>query len=339
MPVIYSPLSDAELDSVCLSLVNQDLPYFSAFHEAFVLLYLTGCRVNELFQISSWERVSGYEMRFLPHKGNYHRTVTLDSRCDSFIDAVVGQYKPFGGLSSGQLNSVFYNFSEYSNFRVGTKPVSLYLFRYNFIRRLFNDGLNINQIADKMGYTSTTVVGGYLTADIEKGFFLDTDGFVNINGTWWAQNYLNWTDGGSLISIYSNVSGFDPIGYYSIRSIVRFLALNPQYRLPLLSDVNNLYNAVVVAGVSDFRALCLPNTLYWSSVLPVMSNMFSMNFVGVGWWRSSFWTESRHSSLMLLQTTGDFYNNASGVSVASANVSSTVHIFDSLFPVRLILNV
>lgn len=338
MPVIYSPLSDSELDSVCLSLVNQDLPYFSAFHEAFVLLYLTGCRVTELFQITSWERVSGYEMRFLPHKGNYHRNVTLDSRCDSFIDAVVGQYKPFGGLSSGQLNSVFYNFSEYSNFKVGTKPVSLYLFRYNFIRRLFNDGLNINQIADKMGYTSTTVVGGYLTAEIEKGFFLDTDGFVNINGTWWAQNMLNWSDGGTDIRLFDTFNDGNLCGYYRSYSVNRFLSINPQFRLPSVEDFQALFVYLVSCGYSGMRSLLLPNNLYWNQVYSSMVNAFGFNGRGFG---SSGGTSvfRRKEYLYILVNpvvTGsyssaqlDYYSNA-------LNIYTTAD--DFFMPTRLILD-
>lgn len=281
MPVIYSPLSDSELDSICLSLVNQNLPYFSAFHEAFVLLYLTGCRVDEIFDISRWERLTGYEMRFLPQKDNYHRYVTLDSRCDNFISAVINQYKPFGGLSSGQLNSVFYNFSEYSNFKVGSKPVSLYLFRYNFIRRLHADGLNINQIADKMGYTSTAVVGGYLTAEIAKGFFLDTDGFVNINGTWFSQSYFDVNDGGTGIIVKYPFSDGLPITYYTQAALLRVLSSNTQYRLWTYSDYNLLYTYLRSFGLY-FNALCVPDTTYWTSVIGANINLLDFGLKGCG---------------------------------------------------------
>ena len=282
MPVVYSPLSDSELDSVCLSLVNQNLPYFSAFHEAFVLLYLTGCRVDEIFAVHRWVRVSGYEMRFLPQKDNYHRNVTLDSRCDNFIDAVLGQYKPFGGLSSGQLNRLFYNFSEYSNFRVGSKPVSLYLFWYNFIRHLFNNGLNINQIADEMGYTSTAVVGGYLTATIEKGFFLDTEGFVNVNGTWWSQNSLNWDDGGTDIVSRVPFSDGVPYYYYNYSSVERYLLSNSSLRLPAKDDFVNLVNFCVLSGYSGARSLLLPSLVYWPVINTYMVNAFGFGLVGSG---------------------------------------------------------
>lgn len=282
MPVIYSPLSDTELDSICLSLVGQELPYFSAFHEAFVLLYLTGCRVEEIFDISRWERLSGYEMRFLPQKDNYHRNVTLDSRCNNFIDAVVGQYKPFGGLSSGQLNSLFYSFSEYSNYKVGSKAVSLYLFRYNFIRKLHADGLNINQIADKMGYTSTTVVGGYLTAEIEKGFFLDTDGFININGTWWAQRNLAWTDGGSDILVFDSFGTGELFYYYRFSAVQRYLSLNPAFSLPSNSDFALLHQFLIYSGYNGIRSLMIPSLVYWTVVLSPMVNAYNMCFMGTG---------------------------------------------------------
>lgn len=339
MPVIYSPLNDSELDSICLSLVNQELPYFSAFHEAFVLLYLTGCRVEEIFAVHRWERLQGYEMMFLPQKDNYWRYVTLDSRCDSFIDAVVNRYKPFGGLSSGQLNSVFYNFSEYSNFRVGSKPVSLYLFRYNFIRRLFNDGLNINQIADKMGYTSTTVVGGYLTAEIEKGFFLDTEGFVNINGTWWAQNYLEWNDGLGGIIVNDIFGDGQPIYYYNREAFLRYLNLYPSFRLPVSSDFDAIIDFLQVAYNLKINSFNLPDIRYWTNVSPVMINFLNMCFKGVGFCSdSTFYDVRQYNSMWLDRVSGNrqYYIR---LSYSGSLYNQSTLPFSFYMPVRLILTV
>jgi hypothetical protein len=288
MPVVYSPLNDSELDSICLSLVNQNLPYFSAFHEAFVLLYLTGCRVEEIFAVHRWERLQGYEMMFLPQKDNYWRYVTLDSRCDNFIDAVVGKYKPFGGLSSGQLNSLFYNFSQYSNYKVGSKPVSLYLFRYNFIRKLHNSGLNINQIADKMGYTSTNVVGGYLTAEIEKGFFLDTDGFVNINGTWWSDHDVS-VDIGSGKCFVKNPFTVDlQIGYYQINisNVELILSQFPGCRFPNRVDIESLFS-YIYTSTGRISSAILPDLTFWSTLNSYNINSHGLNFVGNGFCNSS----------------------------------------------------
>ena len=339
MPVIYSPLSDSELDSICLSLVNQDLPYFSAFHEAFVLLYLTGCRVEEIFAVHRWKRVSGYEMMFLPQKDNYWRYVTLDSRCDSFIDAVVGKHKPFGGLSSGQLNSLFYNFSEYSNFRVGSKPVSLYLFRYNFIRRLFNDGLNINQIADKMGYTSTAVVGGYLTAEIEKGFFLDTDGYVQIGNLFWSKKDLAWSDGGDDILIKDFFGTGELSYYYRLSAVQRYLSLFPSLSLPSQLNFFSLSNYLNSQGFGGMPSLLVPDTVYWSSITPYMINSFDMRVYGSGYISSGAKTNFRTRAFY-------FMSESSEALYWTARIQPTVSSFQTFqtstyafFCVRLLLNI
>lgn len=339
MPVIYSPLSDSELDSICLSLVNQELPYFSAFHEAFVLLYLTGCRVEEIFAVHRWERLQGYEMMFLPQKDNYWRYVTLDSRCDSFIDAVVGKYKPFGGLSSGQLNSVFYNFSEYSNFRVGSKPVSLYLFRYNFIRKLHNSGLNINQIADKMGYTSTTVVGGYLTAEIEKGFFLDTDGFVNINGTWWSDRDISVNIGSGKCFVNQPFSIDFPVGYYKIDLNNADLLLSnfPNCRFPTHEDVESLFT-YIYSSTGIVASSIVPDLTFWNQINSSNVNSVGLNFVGTGYCGSTGILRNVKSSCYLCSMSLDglvhyWFFDSSSVRINGPFTSS---IFK---PVRLILDV
>lgn len=339
MPVIYSPLSDSELDSICLSLVNQDLPYFSAFHEAFVLLYLTGCRVEEIFAVHRWERLQGYEMMFLPQKDNYWRYVTLDSRCDSFIDAVVGRYKPFGGLSSGQLNSLFYNFSQYSNYRVGAKPVSLYLFRYNFIRRLFNDGLNINQIADRMGYTSTSVVGGYLTAEIEKGFFLDTEGYVNINGTWWSDRDISVNIGDGKCFIKNPFSIDFPVGYYDINlaNVALILSNFPGCRFPNRNDIERLFN-YITSTTGRLSSSVLPDLNFWNEIYPYNVNSVGLNFIGNGYCstRGTLYYLLERCFICSLQADGSgiqWYFEASSTSLTGAFLTTRFK------PIRLILDV
>lgn len=339
MPVIYSPLSDSELDSICLSLVNRDLPYFSAFHEAFLLLYLTGCRVEEIFDISRWERLSDYEMRFLPQKDNYHRYVTLDYRCDSFIAAVVGRYKPFGGLSAYQLNRVFYNFSEYSNFRVGSKPVSLYLFRYNFIRKLHADGLNINQIADKMGYTSTAVVGGYLTAEIEKGFFLDTDDFINIDGTYWSKKFLSWNDGGSDIQIRAPFSDGVSYFYYNYTSVGRYLLNNTSFRLPTQADFYQLIQFCYDSGFSGGRSLLVPSLVYWSAVTPYMLNAFEFGLVGAGMVTTTLNLQYLNRCYILMTRSSSPALSACYFGITSTSATFVHTNTPFFYSVRLILNV
>lgn len=339
MPVIYSPLSDSELDSICLSLVSQNLPYFSAFHEAFVLLYLTGCRVEEIFDIHRWERLQGYEMMFLPQKDNYWRYVTLDSRCDNFIDAVVGKYKPFGGLSSGQLNSLFYNFSEYSNYKVGSKAVSLYLFRYNFIRKLHNSGLNINQIADRMGYTSTTVVGGYLTAQIEKGFFLDTDGFVNINGTWWSDRDISVDIGSGKCFVFNPFSVVFPIGYYNINlaNVDLILSQFPDCRFPTHEDVEYLFS--YIHSLTGFvSSSILPDLTFWNQINSNNINSVGLNFVGTGYSGSTGQLRNIRSACYLCSMSVDgsvryWFFDSSSIQVNGPFSSSFYK------PVRLILDI
>jgi hypothetical protein len=337
MPVVYSPLNDSELDSICLSLVNQNLPYFSAFHEAFVLLYLTGCRVEEIFAVHRWERLQGYEMIFLPQKDNYWRYVTLDSRCDSFIDAVVGRYKPFGGLSSGQLNSLFYNFSEYSNYKVGSKPISLYLFRYNFIRKLHNSGLNINQIADKMGYTSTSVVGGYLTAEIEKGFFLDTDDFVQLGNLFWSKKDLDWSDGGDDILIRDFFGTGELSYYYRLSAVQRYLYSFPLFRLPSQSDFFLSSNYLSSQGFSGLRSLMMPSSVYWSSINSYMINNFDMRVFGSGYLSSGNLTSFRSSAFYFMSESSDSLYWTARLRPSDSSFSTFQTSTYSFFCVRLIL--
>jgi hypothetical protein len=130
------------------------------------LLRLTGCRIQEIFDIERWSVVSGYYLVFTPQKGNNARYVTLDSSVQNFINAVTGQYKPFLGRTYSQLQNLFQRINPYGKLYSGTKEITNYFFRYLYVRELFEDGLTVTQIANMMGYTSDQAVSNYLNADL-----------------------------------------------------------------------------------------------------------------------------------------------------------------------------
>jgi len=161
-----NPVAIAELRVMADYFVSAELPYFEELREAFKLLRHTGCRIQEIFDISRWEVSSGYTVIVQPQKGNNTRTIILNSDFDDFLAAITGQYSPFLGRTYSQLQGLFYKINPYGKLYSATKEITNYFFRYLFVRELDELGMTLQQIADEMGYTSTTAVNNYLNADL-----------------------------------------------------------------------------------------------------------------------------------------------------------------------------
>jgi len=157
-----------QLQAMADTFIEAEYPYFEELREAFKLLRLTGCRIQEIFDIGRWSIISGYQVSFQPQKGNNTRYITLDSNVDSFISAISGQYKPFLGRTYSQLQNLFQRINPYGKLYSGTKEITNYFFRYLYVRELWEDGLTVTEIANMMGYTSDQAVSNYLNADLSS---------------------------------------------------------------------------------------------------------------------------------------------------------------------------
>lgn len=277
----FKPLSDNELESICLNYLTVDLPYFPQFREAFRLLYITGARVEEIFDISRWHLVVDDTYEFLPQKGNYERTVILSSDFESFKSAVSGQFKPFAGLSVGQFNRLFFAVSPHSSYFVDSKPISLYLFRYAFMRRLFRTGLTLNQIADKMGYTSTQVVAGYLENTIDAAFFFDDTKYCLIGTRLISKYPSDWTNMSLNVTQLQPLNGAPVISYFTLLGANQFFSANPNFNRLTLSDVDSIRNYLFSMDY-DLRALLEPDSRFWANVNVNMLNLFNYQGRGYG---------------------------------------------------------
>ena len=156
----------AELRVMADYFINADFPYFTELHEAFQLLKLTGCRIQEIFEIYRWRRLEGNTFELIPQKKNNPRYIILDDTFLSFQTAVDNQYAPFLGRTYSQLQGIFNKINPYGKLYSGGKEITNYFFRYLYVRELFETGLTLSEIADHMGYGSTTAVNNYLNADL-----------------------------------------------------------------------------------------------------------------------------------------------------------------------------
>jgi hypothetical protein len=267
----------AELQKVCDYFVEAEYPYFEELREAFKLLRLTGCRIQELFDISRWTIISGYTVQLQPQKGNNPRTIILNSDFDNFISAIQGQFKPFLGRTYSQLEYLFLKINPYGKLYSGARQILNYAYRYLYIRELAADGLTNEQIAVIMGHVNPTVILNYLNApltstieipvtnlpdfydDIIQGFIMDDDqtstipSYIGAIGS--ESQIVKKTSGNPLTSFVYGFNGVNSQGIISfpINSFpfsIQFW-LNPQFNQTGFIIGKNSYNVICLSPLID----------------------------------------------------------------------------------------
>lgn len=251
---IYRPMDYEELDSLLSSYLSRTYSFFPFFKEAFILLYHTGCRVSELFEINRWRRINDITLAFTPQKFNSERIVPIPSGVSLFPQWVDFQTVPWFGHSIKQLNSMFMSFSPFVSYLADTKSISLYLFRYRYIRFLFSNGWSLSDIQTIMGYSSTTVIYNYLNSSL---FYYDQDetDYIKYRGLYFVRNRLTFNDGHSGI-ITSGVFNPNLTGYYyNIEAVEHYFTYNTKYRLLTRAELVSILDLDFDPNLS-FLSLC-----------------------------------------------------------------------------------
>nr|WP_319266666.1 FISUMP domain-containing protein [uncultured Draconibacterium sp.] len=282
----------SQLQAMADYFTTANYPYFEELREAFKLLRLTGCRIQEIFQIERWSVIDGYNVQLQPQKFNNPRQITLNSDFDNFLAAIQNQYKPFLGRTYSQLENLFHKINPYGPIYSGSKYISNYFFRYLFVRELDADGKTPEQIAVIMGYTSPQAVNNYLSAPLSSTiivpvvpkFIFDNVEYpvVNIGELSWIYTNFRGDDGEPGIferSVTPELT--EELGYfYRYDAAMRIASSLPDgWRLPSVDDF--LYLASLFGGVSNCGpALKSTDLQFWNS--PNGTNISKFNARGSG---------------------------------------------------------
>lgn len=153
------------LEEICAAIVfnSQGLPLLHAYLS---FLYNTGCRPMEPLTPSCFLGYTNEHLLLQPLKKNLPRKIERylvppsifnpDNKNESIM-----QPKDY----ETALNR-FKKLKPYSLTMTNVKKSELYLFRYNYVRQLFIDGLTNLEIQKHMGWKSETIVARYLSTNI-----------------------------------------------------------------------------------------------------------------------------------------------------------------------------
>lgn len=152
-----------------ISLIEVQMPqpnYNVLSFDYFTNLYTTGCRPLELLNNSLWSLLDDGNYMLQPLKNNLPRYIDTTQLTFYFRKSLQADNPLYAPLTYRRLRDRFNQFYQFYKPTVGNKDVELYLFRYRYVRGLKLAGLTDAEIVDMMGWTSSSVLNGYLDNDI-----------------------------------------------------------------------------------------------------------------------------------------------------------------------------
>lgn len=300
-------LSLSEIKTRCASFQVGYYPYYPELKEYFRLLELSGCRTTEPLDFQRWTYVSDSTLLLQPLKGNNQRVINVGNECQSFVNDIRLRRNPFKGRTLANVYSCFNQIRTFRNSKVNSKPVSVYLFRYAYIKSLFDSGQSVMQVAAHMGYTSVDTPTYYLTAQLYDDVADSPTNFVLINGLWWSNENIKIDTGHSGIFKRTPIDA-EKFGYlYTRPAALDVVSKMGGCRLPTYADFQQLSNFIVTSG-EHCGAIRNPYSGYWSFPSSINSNLFSFDARGGGYYDGFRTLEiGTHASILFHPVVGRLY--------------------------------
>lgn len=179
-------ITNNELDIICQFITNYPPPFYESVQSFAQDLYSTGCRPEELLDVSRWitSILDPAFFTLTPLKGNFTREILKGALSDNFILAWTNNVMPYESLSLRQLNYSMKQIYPVGRMFSITKIIVSYPFRYNAVRRLLSQGFTQAQISVIFGWVAPTIIASYSTQPIEStggGIPAETFYLMNVN--------------------------------------------------------------------------------------------------------------------------------------------------------------
>ena len=158
------------INSDCLNFIQAIGLYSPSFKLFYEVVHATGCRFEELTDISRFQMDGEERIIFQPGKGNNERILYVADLPEKFVTMVETQESYFDRVDydtnrryfrAHYPRPVYLNSGGFLGKRVG-----IYIFRYRMFKQLYADGVSPGDIGIIMGEVDLKNVNGYIDADL-----------------------------------------------------------------------------------------------------------------------------------------------------------------------------
>jgi site-specific recombinase XerD len=164
-------LTSYDIDSILLQILEDTEKHDIYSFMLFQSLYNTGLRINELIEYSRLTQIDDNTILVSTEKFSNPRTINI-----SLLNNIYSQAFTTNSLhkfirSYSYYNSAFTNRLLYfKNIKIGEKQATTHLFRHNYIKKLYLNGFNCNQISAIIGERVVKNTQGYIDSIITADY-------------------------------------------------------------------------------------------------------------------------------------------------------------------------
>ena len=162
-------LSNTDIDNCCQSIVEHAKKYDMYSYIIFDSLYKTGLRINELLDYSRISIIDINSVLVQTQKFSNPRVISISDFNPVYISH----------LASGSLDAFIRSYSYYSEkillfnslfhkLYINNKRISTHLYRHNFVKKLYEEGLSISEISNTIGERDNKNTFGYVHSQISS---------------------------------------------------------------------------------------------------------------------------------------------------------------------------
>jgi site-specific recombinase XerD len=160
-------LNSFDIDSLLLQVLadteKHDIYSFMLFQS----LYNTGLRINELIEFSRLSRIDSNTILVSTEKFSNPRTINTSLLNNTYLEAFNANtlhkfIRSYSYYNSSFINRLLYH----KNIRIGDKQATTHLFRHNYIKKMYLNGFNCNQISAIIGERVEKNTQGYIDSVI-----------------------------------------------------------------------------------------------------------------------------------------------------------------------------
>ena len=148
------------LDGYLLEVIKRSVDYNRLVTSYFEILYVSGCRPAELFELANWTMKDNLTLQLQPMKKNNTRLFDISSFNVENLNYLFQSNINTINLSYRYLQRWFNEITR-KTFIVDSKSVSLYLFRYNYIYKMNKLCKSLDELTVKTGHNSKQIALQY----------------------------------------------------------------------------------------------------------------------------------------------------------------------------------
>jgi len=125
-------------------------------------MYNTGCRPSELTTLNKWRYFDSNYYELLPSKKNEPRYIPRIKMSSTLVALLENNNAKYCGLFERKMNYFFNMYYQYSKVTCGNKDISLYLFRHNYVKLLFQESNSESYVTKHMGWNNAAMASKYI---------------------------------------------------------------------------------------------------------------------------------------------------------------------------------